>query len=389
MPAARVRRRAVPAFVTAIVIATASSIAPPSSARIGRVEERTPFGDVTGRGTTAAVKAVPVKTGMASPTGFTFGPKGKIWYLERFTGRVRVLNRATEGERTFFTITKVDGAGERGALGIALHPRFPAKPFVYAYVTRTDDGRLWNELIRIRADQGKGVGFTVLLRSPVGSPTNHNGGRILFGPDGKLFVFDGDNADPSNSQDRSHNLMGKVLRVNPDGSFPRDNPFGNAIWSFGHRNSFGMAFDPVTTRLWETENGPECNDEINLVVRAGNFAWGPHAACGSLRKPKDTNRDGPDPRRLPKEWFAQPIAITGAAFCDRCGLGGILHGDLIYGDVNLSRISAIDLKPDRRGFGSGPRVLLTAPVPVQSMEVGPRGRIYFSGSSGIYRLARA
>jgi glucose/arabinose dehydrogenase len=388
MPATRARARLAALVLAGGVGASAlTSVGQAAQANDPlRASERPP--DAV-RGNAVTVKAVPVKTGMASPTGFTFDRKGKIWYLERFTGRVRVLNRTTGGQRTFFTITKVNGAGERGALGIALHPRWPAKPFVYAYVTRRDDGRLWNEVLRIRAKRGRGVGFTVLLRSPVRSPENHNGGRILFGPDGKLYAFDGDNARPANSQDRTHNLLGKVLRVNADGSTPRDNPFGNPIWSYGHRNSFGMAFDPFTRRLWETENGPECNDEINRIVRGGNFAWGPHASCGSRRKPKDTNRDGPRPRRMPKELFTQVIGITGAAFCDRCGLGGILHGDLVFGAVNDARIRALDLSRDRTRFSSNPRVLLTAPLPVQSMEVGPRGRIYFSGSGGIYRLAPA
>jgi hypothetical protein len=108
-----------------------------------------------------------------------------------------------------------------------------------------------------------------------------------------------------------------------------------------------------------------------------------------VRKPKDTNRDGPRPRRLPKAWFTQTIGVTGAAFCAHCGLGRALRGDLVFGAVNDARIRALDLSRDRTRFSSNPRVLLTAPLPVQSMEVGPRGRIYFSGAGGIYRLARA
>ena len=112
----------------------------------------------------------------------------------------------------FFDITGVDGTGERGALGLAMHPAYPTKPYVYAYVTRTDHGVLVNELLRIRAEHGVGVGFRVLFKWAVTSATNHNGGHILFGPDGLLYIVTGENADPANSQ-KLGNLRGKVLRI--------------------------------------------------------------------------------------------------------------------------------------------------------------------------------
>lgn len=334
------------------------------------------------------LKAVPVKTGLNGPAAFTFSPKGKIWYLERGTGEVRTLTPTTGADRLFTDITNVDGSGERGALGIALHPRWPQKPFVYVYVTRTDRGTLVNELLRIRAEGGSAAGTKVLFRWAVSGATNHNGGRILFGPDGKLYVVTGDNAAPSTSQQRA-NLRGKVLRINPDGSTPGDNPFGTRIWAYGIRNSFGMAFDPSTRRLWQTENGPSCNDEINRIVKGGNFAWGPNAECSAPISAADTNQDGPLPRLFPKARFASPIGITGAAFCDGCGLGAALQGDLLFGDVNTSRIRAIQLNSARTGFSASPRIVLAAPTAVYSMEVSPKDRIYFSGPTGIYRLARA
>jgi glucose/arabinose dehydrogenase len=375
------------ALAAAVAVGTvALTITPVAASSVGSVgAERSQVHAERGTG----VRVVAVKKGLAGPSGFTFGPKGRIWYLERFSGRVRVLNRTTGFERTFFHISTVNGDGERGALGIALHPNYPAKPFVYVYVTRRQGGRLRNQLIRIRSERGKGVGFKVLLQSPVSSATNHNGGRIAFGPDGKLWVFDGENADPSNSQDRSHNLMGKVLRVNPDGSIPADNPFGSPIWSYGHRNSFGFAFDPRTGRLWETENGPLCNDEINLIVRGGNFAWGPNAECPVSPSPADTNQDGPTPRRFPKRVFASPIGITGAVFCERCGLSNGTEGDLVFGAVNDGVVRALDLNDARSGFDAAPRALVTASTGIHSMETGPGGSIYFSGPDGIYRLAPA
>jgi glucose/arabinose dehydrogenase len=330
---------------------------------------------------------VAVAPGLNDPAGFTFHPNnGNIWYLERGTGEVRVISRSTGNDRLFFDISNVDGDGERGALGIALHPKYPNKPYVYVYVTRTDHGTLVNELIRIRMEQNKGVGFQVLFKWPVVA-TNHNGGRIAFGPDGKLWIVTGENANPAYSQQKS-NIRGKILRINADGSIPADNPYGTRVWAYGIRNSFGFAFDPWTGLPWETENGPTCNDEINLIRKAGNYAWGPNQACGSLPAPRDTNQDGAD-RRLPKYYVVDTIAITGAAFCDGCGLGGGLQGQLLFGGSNYpngNKIQHLSLNADRTGFvGSVGKVVDVDGV--YSMEVAPNGQIYFSNWGGIYRLA--
>jgi len=337
--------------------------------------------------TAAAVKAVPVKTGLNGPSGFTFSPAGKIWYLERGTGEIRILNPKTGSDHLFFTIGGVDGTGERGALGIDLDPAFRTRPFVYVYVTRTWRGALRNQLVRIKKSGGHGIGLHVLVSTPASSDPYHNGGRILFGPDHKLYVMIGEGHHPVNAQDLTANLRGKILRLDRDGTPAAGDPHGR-IWSFGHRNSFGFTFDPKTRRLWETENGPECNDEINLIVKGGNYGWGPNEFCGGTA-PQDTNNSGPKPRHLPKRYFANTIGITGAAFCISCGLGAALNGDLVFGDVNNGVVRAINMNAARTGFSKAPRALLTAPTGVHSMEVGPNHRIYFSGPTGIYRLAPA
>lgn len=335
---------------------------------------------------TRALNVVTVKAGLDQPTGFTFAPDGKIWFVEKNTGEIRILNPATKVTRLFKDLTGVDGTGERGALGIALHPDFPATPFVYVYVTRVDHGVLVNELLRIRSDGGTAGATKVLFTWRPSSASNHNGGRILFGPDGLLYVVIGENADPANSQQKA-DLRGKILRIRPNGAIPPNNPFGTRIWAFGIRNSFGMAFDPRTGDLWETENGPSCNDEINRIRRGGNFAWGPRESCGSLAAPRDTNRDGPKPRLLPATYFVDTIGITGAAFCIRCGLTGY-NGDLLFGDVNTAQLWHANMTADRTGIaGRGPVMQLGTVV--YSMEVGPGRRVYFSGPNGIYRLAVA
>jgi len=331
----------------------------------------------------AAVKAVRVAAGLASPVGFTFSPVGRLVYLERHTGWLRFRNLQTGFDRRVHRITNVNSDGERGALGVALHPDWPTKPFVYVFVTRNTVDGLRNQVLRIKVVKGRGVGVRRILSAAAGPASNHNGGRILFGPDKRLYVVIGDNADPANSQDRSSNLRGKILRLNPDGTTPADNPFGGRIWAYGIRNSIGFAFDPRNGRLWEQDNGPACNDEVNRIVKGGNHGWGPAQSCPS------TNNSGPTPRILPRHTFVNTVGLTGVAFCDACGLSPAFNGDLLVGAVNDGRIRRFDLTADRLNFDAGPLLVLDRPGPVLSLEVGPNRRIFFSDFGAVYRLAPA
>ena len=329
-----------------------------------------------------AIRANRVAGGLNVPAAFTFTPKGTIVYLERGTCEVRFLNPETGFDRRFFRIRGVNGSGERGALGVALHPKWPKQPFVYVYVTRRAGGSLRNQIVRIRARGDVGRGLTTIVSTPASSSPYHNGGRIAFGPDGKLFAIVGDGHQARNAQDLRANLRGKILRMNPDGSAPRSNPMiggrRTRVFAYGIRNSFGFTFDPATGRLWETENGPECNDEINLVRRGGNYAWGPSEAC------PDTNQDGPAPRRLPKVTFPSPIGITGATFCDGCRLGRMRDGDLFFGACCARGLQRIALNAHRNDVVGNPVSVLGNTV--YSMETAPNGRIFFSDTHAIYRL---
>lgn len=359
--------------VAATLVATALAVAASTSHAIA--------------GHRATIKAKAVATGLNGPSGFTVAPNGVLWYLERGTGEVHTLDPATGRNHRVFTISGVNGDGERGALGIALSPRWPAKKTVYVFVTRNGGGRLQNQLVRFTVSGGSGHGLRVLLKSPASADPYHNGGRIAFGPDRKLYVMIGDGHHSANAQDRSDNFRGKILRLDPDGSGAKGNPFGSRIWSFGHRNSFGFTFDPATRRLWETENGPQCTDEINRVVKGGNYGWGPKESC-SLPMPGGTNNSGPKPRHPPKWFTASTIGITGAAFCHGCGIRS-LRGQLVFGDVDTGSLRAIHLNAARNAFASKARVIASGLDGVHSVEVSPTGRIYFSGPNGIYRLVAA
>jgi len=332
----------------------------------------------------AGIGAQPIGTGLNFPAAFTFAPDGRIFFGERLTGQIRILDPATGTHALFFTVTNIVTDGERGLLGLALDPKYPAKPFVYAYATRDVQGSQRNQILRIRDIGGVGSASKVIFSSDTVAASYHDGGRILFGPDKKLYAFVGDAHNSANSQNLG-NTAGKMLRMTARGKAPAGNPFaGSLIWSYGHRNSFGFNFDPFTGRLWQTENGPECNDELNLIVRGANYGWGPSETCSTPPPaPLNTNQDGPSPVQ-PLAFFTPTVAPVGGAFCAGCGLPGG-EGSFFYGELNTRRILQVVLTQSRTGIASITPVY-THPSFVLSIERGPGGSLYFSDGSAIYKL---
>ena len=334
----------------------------------------------------AATSTHRVVGSLDQPVAFTFGPERTLWYVEKTTGRVRIVDLETHRDSVFFRVSHVNGEAERGVLGIALHPRFRRKPFVYVYATRSTGSALRNQILRIEDVNGSGRHPTVIFSEPASSSPYHNGGRILFGADGMLYAVVGDAHDSANSQDLSRsNDRGKILRMTPNGGIPATNPADARWWAYGIRNSFGFAFDPSTGDLWETDNGPECNDEVNRIREGANYGWGPHETC-SGSSPRNTNQDGPN-RVLPEFFYRSPIGITGIAFCDGCGLGPASEGTAFFGGVNDGKIRRIVLTSNRRGIRRV-EVVATHDGSTLSYEVGRSGGIYFSDFSAIYRLVR-
>jgi glucose/arabinose dehydrogenase len=327
--------------------------------------------------------------GLHGPAGFTFLNDGRIAYLERATGQIHIYNPKTKANKRFFTVHGVNGDGERGALGVAADPGWPNPQTLYVYATRSTGNGLMNQILKITRSNGH-AHMRVLMAQPASASPYHNGGRILFGPDGMLYAIVGDGHDSANAQELGDNLRGKILRMTPSGGVPSDNPIaGSRVFAFGIRNSFGFTFDPQTDSLWETENGPECNDEINLIAGGGNFGWGPNENCGG-NSPGDTNNSGPTPRHLPKLWFEGTIGITGDAFCDGCGLGNQVEGQLFFGDVNTGVLRRVVLNAARDDVSGSAIDVLDAPGGgIYSMETAPNGQIYFSDPQAIYQLAPA
>jgi glucose/arabinose dehydrogenase len=219
-----------------------------------------------------------VAGGIANPTAMAFAPDGRLFVAQQ-NGALRVIKNGSLLPNAFVTVP-VNSSGERGLLGVALDPDFPVNHFVYVYYTATSP-TIHNRVSRFTANGDVVLpGSEVqLLNLPTLSATNHNGGAIHFGPDGKLYIAVGENAVPSNAQTLA-NTLGKVLRINPNGSIPTDNPFygstsgiNRSIWARGLRNPFTFAFQPSTGRMFINDVGQSEWEEINDGIRASNYGW--------------------------------------------------------------------------------------------------------------------
>jgi len=213
--------------------------------------------------------------GLSFPASFRFAPDGRIFFTEKNTGNIRIIQNGTLVPSPFASLTVATDGLEQGLLGIALSPSFQSDGFVYVYYTDWNGTTYHGRMARFTAIGNSGTGqvniFDVI--DPTPSSTNHDGGYLRFGPDGKLYVQVEEFADPNQSQNSS-SLAGKILRMDPDGTLPADNPFPNSlVYALGIRNGFGMDFDRQTGQLVETEAGPDRDDEINIVIAGGNYGW--------------------------------------------------------------------------------------------------------------------
>jgi glucose/arabinose dehydrogenase len=220
-----------------------------------------------------------VATGLTAPTAMDFAPDGRLFVAEQ-RGALRVIENGTLLATPFLSLN-VDSSGERGLLGVAFDPNFATDHYVYVYYT-TRTAPVHNRVSRFTANGNAaipGSEVNILDLNNLSNATNHNGGGIHFGPDGKLYIGVGENANPANSQ-TLNNLLGKMLRITPDGSIPTDNPFYNtatginrAIWATGLRNPFTFAFQPGTGRMFINDVGQNAWEEIDDGIAGSNYGW--------------------------------------------------------------------------------------------------------------------
>jgi glucose/arabinose dehydrogenase len=220
-------------------------------------------------------------TGLHAPTAMVAAGDGRFFICQQ-TGDLRVVKNGQLLTDPFVSL-RVNAAGERGLLGVAVDPNFAANHYLYVYYTVP--GRhgvaAHNRVSRFTeaADHAVKHSEKILLDiTPLSSATNHNGGSLAFGPDGKLYIGTGDNNNGANAQDPT-NLLGKILRINSDGSIPADNPLGRAkgvnksIWAIGLRNPFSLAFSRATGRLFINDVGEHTYEEIDEGVADSNYGW--------------------------------------------------------------------------------------------------------------------
>jgi glucose/arabinose dehydrogenase len=309
-------------------------------------------------------------SGLSQPTAMAFIGPADILVAQKGDGLVRrVINGVLQPGQVLDVA--VDNASERGLLGIAIHPSFPSAPFVYLYYTESSTvgdssgSPLANRVYRYIWDGSALVNPSLILDLPVTPGPNHDGGTMIFGPDGKLYVVIGDLNRDGQLQNFSGgpapDNTGVILRVSDDGSAPNDNPFfglgGNLAkyYAYGVRNSFGLAFDPITGQLWDTENGPNSYDEINLVLPGFNSGW------EQIMGP-----DSRDPQGLgnlvffpgshyadPKFSWLNPVGPTALVFLNSARLGVEHQNDLFVGDINNGNLYRFRVNAARNGFDFG------------------------------------
>jgi len=303
-------------------------------------------------------------------TSMQFAPDGRLFITQQ-GGQVRIVRDGTLLATPFATLP-VDANGERGLLGIAFDPAFATNRYVYVHYTARSP-TIHNRVSRLTANGDVAVAGSevVLLELPTLTATNHNGGALHFGNDGRLYVAVGDNAIADNAQSFA-NPFGKLLRIDRDGSIPADNPFldrtagvNRAIWALGLRNPFTMAFQRSTGRLYVNDVGLTTYEEINEGASGANYGWplfeGPSSASGF---------------RTPVYYYghdATTCAIVGGAFYE----GDVLtfpsghHGKYFFADLCAGWIHRFNPATGAvAGFATG----LGRPV---DLKVGPDGALYY------------
>lgn len=322
--------------------------------------------------------------GLSNPTAMQFAPDGRLFVAEQ-GGRLRVVEDGVLLATPFVTLP-VNSSGERGLLGVAFDPDFASTGFVYVYYTATTPA-IHNRISRFTANGNvalPGSEQVLVDLDNLSGATNHNGGAIHFGVDGKLYVAVGDNATPSNAEVLT-NRLGKILRYQRDGTIPPDNPFygiasdaNRAIWALGLRNPFTIAIERGSGRLYINDVGQNTYEEINAGFAGANFGW--PGAEGPSPDPADTD---------PIHFYGHgggACAITGGAFYDAspARFPAEYAGDYFFADYCAGWIRRLDAPGGAAlGFATG----VSNPV---DLKVGPDGALYYlaRGTGRVGRIAR-
>ena len=315
------RRLTIVATVAVIVAAVATIFFTPSQTTLPIPKPEQSNGNNTRSGVQVLAKNLDV------PWAIDIAKDGRLFFTER-PGRIRIIDKNGVLFPDPAAYINVEQQGESGLLGLALHPNFTENHLLYVYDTHSNGSAVFNQVLMLREKDNKIVESRVII-DKIPAADRNDGGRIKFGPDGKLYIATGDARQPELAQD-ARSLAGKILRLNPDGSIPEDNPFeGSPVYSYGHRNIQGLAWHPLTGQLYASEHGAEDNDEINLIKPGANYGW-PIENCNAEKFEK------------PVVCFNPAIAPAGMTFAASNSLG--YHNDILLATLRAQHIRLIDLK---------------------------------------------
>ena len=322
-----------------------------------------------------------VVDGLNNPWEMVFAPNGDIYFSER-DGRIWKIE--SFGEAKVIQTFPKSGSYEGGTLGLALHPNFEENKKIYVYQTNLELEFFQNKVFSFTVDGDELTDKQIVIDGIPGAPW-HDGGRIAFGPDGKLYITTGDAVNPGWSQDLS-SLAGKILRINSDGTIPEDNPFESSpIFSYGHRNPQGIAWSSDGL-LVSSEHGPSGemgygHDEINVIVKSKNYGW-----------PKVVG-DSSD------ESFVNPIihsgqstwAPSGMVYFDSNKIPG-LDGKFLVGALRGEHLMVVDVAKDG-SLISSEKMFEGEFGRIRTAQMGPDGVLYLLTANGdndkIVRISEA
>ncbi|MDQ3836459.1 MAG: PQQ-dependent sugar dehydrogenase [Thermoproteota archaeon] len=324
-------------------------------------------------------------TAITMLTSMVFAPDGRLFFNEKNTGEIRVMTpQQNILDKPFASVSDLFASWEQGMLGLAIDPEFDSNHYLYLYYTALidtqseDEGKVINRVVRFTDINNTGTDMRVILDNIPASRGYHSGGAMTFGPDGKLYITVGDATEHIFAQDPSI-VIGKVLRINKDGSIPEDNPYPNLpVYTIGHRNLYGIAFDNNGTGL-VAENGEARYDEINLITKGGNYGF-PTSQPANL-PPERSNDSSIKPLRSYWDTIAptQMIYYTGDAVPE-------LKGMFVFGSFT-GDIYALKMSEDSKRIVQEIHIDLEHYpfVPTVGIAQSPDGKIYYGGYQ-IYTL---
>jgi glucose/arabinose dehydrogenase len=344
------------------------------------------------RSTDGTIEVETIARGLVNPWGFEFLPDGRIIVTER-PGRVRIVSRDGALSEPLAGVPEVAARGQGGLLDVTLDPAFATNRLVYlSYSEPASDGKAGTTVARARLGEGRLENLRVIYRQePKVSSSSHFGSRIVFAPDGKLFITQGDRASYRTEAQNLGSGIGKIMRINPDGSVPRDNPFVSRsgarpeIWSYGHRNIQAAAVDPTTGRLWTVEHGARGGDELNHPESGKNYGW-PVIAYGrdysGSKIGEGTEKAGME---QPVYYWDPVIAPSGMTFYTGNAFAG-WKGSVLVGGMSPGRLVRLTLRNGR--VASEEQYLGDLGERIRDVRQGPDGLIYVITDSPNGRILR-